>query len=208
MSYNNQMNDETNKPKRGGKRVGAGRKPWSAFKESTIPIRVPVSQEPIIRDFVEAFKRKKQNEEASNVASIEQPSLTPNVIELPLFSTKVAAGFPSPADDHVEKRLDLNDYLITQADATFFVRITGNSMIDAGIFEDDVAVVDRARLASLGDTVLAVIDGEFTIKTLSKSKDGNPRLLPANPNFSPIEIVEGMQFEIWGVVTGTVRKFN
>lgn len=206
--YNNQMNDKAKQSNRGGKRAGAGRKPGSAFKEPTVPIRVPVSQEPVIRDFVEAFKRKKQAESASNVASIEHPSIDPNVVELPLFSTKVAAGYPSPADDHVDRRLDLNDYLITQADATFFVRITGDSMIDAGIFEGDVAVVDRARLASIGDIVLAVIDGEFTIKNLSQSDEGKPVLLPANPVFSPIEILEGMQFEIWGVVTGTVRKFN
>ncbi len=202
------MSKETDKSNRGGKRIGAGRKPWSPFKEGTVPMRVPVSQEPIIRDFVEAFKRKKQNEAVSNVASIKEPTLEPSAIELPLFSTKVAAGFPSPADDHVEKRLDLNDYLIAQADATFFVTIKGDSMIDAGIFEDDVAVVDRARLAALGDTVLAVIDREFTIKKLSQSEDGKPILLPANPVFSPIEIKEGMNFEIWGVVTGTVRKFN
>ena len=81
-------------------------------------------------------------------------------------------------------------------------------MIDAGIFEDDVAVVDRARLSTIGNIVLAIIDGEFTIKYLSQSEDGKPILLPANPVFSPIEIKEGMNFEIWGVVTGTVRKFN
>lgn len=202
------MTDKTKKSNRGGKRAGAGRKPWSPFKEPTVPMRIPVSQEPVIRDFIEVFKRKKQNEQEPNVSSIMEPSLVPNIIELPLFSTKVAAGFPSPADDHVEKRLDLNDYLITQADSTFFVKIKGDSMIDAGIFEGDIAVIDRARLASLGDTVLAMIDGEFTIKILSESDDRKPVLLPANPVFSPIEILEGMQFEIWGVVTGTVRKFN
>lgn len=201
------MTKENSKSNRGGKRSGAGRKPWSDFKEPTVPIRVPVSQEPVIRDFVEAFKKKKQSEDISNVSLIKEPTLEPSIVELPLFSTKVAAGFPSPADDHIEKRLDLNDYLINQADATFFVTIKGDSMIDAGIFEDDVAVVNRGMLASLGDTVLAAIDGEFTIKKLSQSEDGKPVLLPANPVFSPIEIKEGMSFEIWGVVTGTVRKF-
>jgi DNA polymerase V len=202
------MNNEHSNSNRGGKRLGAGRKPWSPFKEPTVALRVPVSQESTIRDFIEAFKRKKQSESSSNVASIEKPPLESNIIELPLYSSRVAAGFPSPADDHVEKRLDLNEYLIKQADATFFVRIKGESMIDAGIFDNDVAIVDRSRVASVGDVVLAVVDGEFTIKSLAKSKDGNPRLLPANPKFSPIEILEGMQFEIWGVVTGTVRKFK
>jgi DNA polymerase V len=198
--------EETNKSNWGGKRLGTGRKPWSPFKENTKAIRIPESQEPVIRDFLEAFKRKQLLEQLDNVASIEKPLLSH--LELPLYSTKVAAGFPSPADDHVDKRLDLNDYLITQADSTFFVRIKGDSMIEAGIFEDDVAIVDKSRLAKAGDIVLAEVDGEFTIKSLAKSKGGLPRLLPANPKFSPIEIKEGMQFEIWGVVTGSVRKFK
>lgn len=193
---------------RGGKRPGAGRKPWSSFKELTKPIRIPVSQESVIRDFLDAFKRKQALELTRNVSSVEEPSLSYRIIELPLYSTKVAAGLPSPADDHIDKRLDLNDYLIRDAGDTFFVRITGESMIEAGIFDGDLAIVDKARIASVGDIVLAMVDGEFTIKSLAKSKQGFPRLLPANSKFSPIEIKEGMQFEIWGVVTGSVRKFK
>lgn len=199
---------DINNSNRGGKRIGAGRKPWSPFKESTVALRIPVSQESTIRDFLEAFKRKKQLESISNVSYIEEPSLEPTILELSLYTSKVAAGFPSPADDHVEKRLDLNDYLIKQADATFFVRIKGESMIEAGIFDNDVAIVDRSRVPSVGDIVLAEVDGEFTIKSLAKSKQGLPRLLPANEKFSPIEIKEGMHFEILGVVTGSVRKFK
>lgn len=198
--------DENKKSLRGGKRVGSGRKPWSPFKETTKAIRIPESQEPVIRDFLEAFKRKQRLAQLDNVTSIEHPLLSH--LELPLYSTKVAAGFPSPADDHVEKRLDLNEYLITEADATFFVRIKGDSMIDAGIYDNDVAIVDKSKIPSMGDIVLAAVDGEFTIKSLAKSKEGLPRLLPANPKYSPIEIKEGMQFEIWGVVTGSVRKFK
>ena len=201
------MNDET-KNNRGGKRIGSGRKPWSPFKETTMAIRIPESQEPVIRDFLEAFKRKQELKQANNVSSVEKPSLSPTVLELPLYSTKVAAGLPSPADDHIDKRLDLNHYLVRDAGDTFFVRITGDSMIEAGIFDGDLAIVDKARIASVGDIVLAMVDGEFTIKSLAKSKQGLPRLLPANPKFSPIEIKEGMQFEIWGVVTGSVRKFK
>lgn len=193
---------------RGGKRSGAGRKPWSPFKENTKAIRIPESQEPVIRDFLEAFKRKQELEQSRNVSSVEEPSLSPTIVELPLYSTKVAAGLPSPADDHIDKRLDLNDYLVRDAGDTFFVRITGESMIEAGIFDGDLAIVDKARIASVGDIVLAMVDGEFTIKSLAKSKQGLPRLLPANSKFSPIEIKEGMQFEIWGVVTGSVRKFK
>ncbi len=199
---------EINNSNRGGKRIGAGRKSWSPFKEPTVPIRIPISQESNVRDFIEAFKRKKQTEGVSNVTSIELPSLDPIAFDLPLYSSKVAAGFPSPADDHVETRLDLNTYLIKEASATFFVRIKGDSMIEAGIFDNDVAIVDKSRLAKVGDIVLAEVDGEFTIKSLAKSKDGLPRLLPANPKFHPIEISEGQQFLIFGVVTGSVRKFK
>ena len=103
---------------------------------------------------------------------------------------------------------NLNDYLINEVEATFFVRIRGDSMIEAGIFDNDVAIVDKSRLAKVGDIVLAEVDGEYTIKSLAKSKQGLPRLLPANSKFSPIEIKEGQQFHIVGVVTGSVRKFK
>ena len=114
----------------------------------------------------------------------------------------------APVMPYVEKRMDLNDYLIREADTTFFVRIKGNSMDNAGIHDNDVVIVDRSQEASIGDIVLASLDGEFTVKTLAKNKNGSPRLLPANEAFSPIEVLEGVQFQIWGVVTGAVRKFK
>ena len=197
--------DNKSKPNHGRKRTHSGSKEGSGkFGEPTSVISVPESQKSVIVDFLAHYQAKKA---INNIGDFKIPTTNPIKSELPLFSSSVRAGFPSPADDHVEESLDLNDYLITQADATFFVKIIGDSMIDAGIFEGDVAVVDRARLASSGDTVLAIIDGEFTIKILSQSDYGKPVLLPANPVFSPIEIKEGMNFEIWGVVTGTVRKF-
>lgn len=127
-----------------------------------------------------------------------------------LFTSKVPAGFPSPADDHVEQRLDVSEYLIDQADATFFVTIQGNSMIDVGLMPGDKVVVDKSRSALVGDIVLAVVDSEFTIKTLSRNKDGSIRLLPANSSglFKPIEITESTNFEVWGVVTGSFRRFK
>jgi DNA polymerase V len=119
----------------------------------------------------------------------------------------VPAGFPSPADDHAESRLDLNEYLINQTESTFFVRIKGDSMIDAGILDNDIVIVDRSKSAAINDIVLASIDGEFTVKVLAKNNKG-PYLMPANKEFKPIHIEEGSQFEIWGVVTGSVRKFK
>ena len=129
---------------------------------------------------------------------------------IPLFLTKVRAGFPSPADDHVEQRLDVSEYLIDQVDATFFVTIQGQSMIDVGLVPGDKVVVDKSKSAVVGDIVLAVVDSEFTIKILSRNKDGSIRLLPANSSgaFKFIEITESTQFEVWGVVTGSFRRFK
>ncbi len=200
---------------RGGKRVGAGRKTGTGkFKEPTEVVRLPASQLPVVKDFLVAYQRKKVAANLSAnldvIGDIILPMLGSKPIKLPLFLSKVPAGFPSPAEEHVEKRLDPSEFLIDQKDATFFVTIQGYSMMDVGLLPGDKAVIDRSKLASIGDIVLAVIDGEFTIKTLARKKDGTPRLLPANSTgaFNPIEIKEGMNFEIWGVVTGSFRRFK
>ena len=185
----------------GGARRGAGRKLGSGFYgEPTKIIRVPKSKVESIKDYL-----LKQTFE-SNVYDFHQPSLDVDKQRLTLFNHKVPAGFPSPADDHAEKRLDLNEYLIDKQETTFFVRIKGDSMVDAGILDNDIVIVDRSKQARLGDIVLASIDGEFTVKTLSKKKE-IPVLLPANKNYQPLEIKESSQFEVWGVITGSVRKF-
>ena len=196
---------------RGGKRESAGRKLGTGkFKEATTVARMPASQLSVVKDFLAAYQRKKLSADLDVVGDIALPALNALAIKFPLYSSKVSAGFPSPAEEHVEKRLDPSEFLIDQKDATFFVTIQGLSMMDVGLLPGDKAVVDRSKLASIGDIVLAVIDGEFTIKTLARKKDGTPRLLPANStgSFSPIEIKEGMDFEIWGVVTGSFRRFK
>jgi DNA polymerase V len=141
---------------------------------------------------------------------LQWPLISARRLRLPLFSSKVPAGFPSPAEEHVEARLDPTEYLVEQAEATFFVTIQGQSMIEVGLMPGDKVVVDRSRTAGMGSIVLAVVDGEFTIKLLGRTRDGRPRLLPANSSgdYAPIEIKDGMQFEIWGVVTGSFRKFR
>ncbi len=189
----------------GGRKVGTGK-----FREPTSVLRIPASQAPVIKDFLAAYQRKKLIMDLDAITEFEQPVLNAPSIKLPLYTSKVSAGLPSPAEEHVEKRLDPSEFLIDQKDATFFVTIQGYSMMDVGLLPGDKAVVDRSKLASIGDIVLAVLDGEFTIKTLSLKKDGTPRLLPANSTgaFSPIEITESMQFEIWGVVTGSFRRFK
>lgn len=203
-------NNEDLKSKQGGYREGAGRRIGTGkFREPTTVVRVPASQTPVIKDFLIAYQRKKLMVNMDVVGEIALPALNAPPINLPLYSSKVSAGFPSPAEEHVEKRLDPSEFLIDQKDSTFFVTIQGYSMIDVGLLPKDKAVVDRSKIASIGDIVLAVLDGEFTIKTLSRTKEGKVRLLPANSTgaYSPIEITEDMNFEIWGVVTGSFRRF-
>lgn len=197
--------------KHGGMRKGAGRKIGTGkFGEPTSVLRVPSSQSAKIKDFLSAYQQKRIKLDMDSVGEFEYPSIEMVSIALPLYSSKVSAGLPSPADEHIEKRLDPSEFLIDRKDSTFFVTIQGYSMIDAGLLPGDKAVVDRSKLASVGDIVLAVLNGEFTIKTLGRHKSGTPRLLPANSSgdYSPIEITEDMQFEIWGVVTGSFRRFK
>lgn len=139
--------------------------------------------------------------QAANVVSIlaHQPGFAPAI---PLYDNPVAAGFPSPAADHVEDRLSADDYLVGNPTATYFVRVKGDSMIEAGIFDGDVLVVDRSIKPSLGHIVLAEVDGEFTVKYLGRGK-----LLPANGQYQPILFKEGQTVEVIGVVTGSMRRF-
>lgn len=124
----------------------------------------------------------------------------------PLFSSGVSAGFPSPAEDYIEQRLDLNELLIQNPSATFFVRVNGDSMTGAGINHDDILIVDRSLDPVSGKIVIAIIDGEFTVKRLFKDVD-TCRLVAENPDYPPIEITEESGCEIWGVVTSSINQF-
>ena len=126
---------------------------------------------------------------------------------LPFFLSRVPAGFPSPADDYLEGELDLNELLIQHPAATFFVRLAGDSMVNAGLFDGDILVVDRAVTASHGHIVVAVIDGDMTVKRLY-SQSGRVELRPENPAYKPIVFGEGRELVIWGVVIGSVRQFK
>lgn len=126
-------------------------------------------------------------------------------LEVPLFTAGISAGFPSPADDFIDRRLDLNEFLITHPSATFFVRVEGTSMIEAGIRPEDILIVDKALEPRPGNIVIAVVDGEFTVKRFQKTR-GKSFLLAENPGFKPIEITENMRVEIWGVVTYVIHK--
>lgn len=124
---------------------------------------------------------------------------------LPLFQTSVAAGFPSPAENEIEKKLDLNHLLIKHPSATFFLRVSGSSMVKAGIHDNDILVVDRSLEPTHGKIVVAALNGELTVKRLYLDKD-KVFLIAENEVYSPIEITEGIEFHVWGVVTNVIHS--
>ena len=171
--------------RRGGKRQGAGR-PAGQGKygaEPTKTLRVPVSR----------------IEEIHALLDQEDPIYT-----LPLYSSKVQAGFPSPGDDYIERHLDLNQHLIKHPAATFIVTATGDSMTDAGIHSGDLLIVDKSLEAQHGKIVIAALNGELTVKRLSKMR-GRVQLLPENPKYKAIDITGDQDLVIWGVVTHVIH---
>ncbi len=140
----------------------------------------------------------------TNIPIIFKATSLNRCLLIPLFNAKVAAGFPSPADDYVERTLDLNELCITNPPATYFVRAEGDSMIDAGIAPGDLLVVDRSLSPQSGDIIIAALDGEFTVKYLQKHP--SVCLLPANENYPPIDIDPVQDFIIFGVVTNVVKQ--
>lgn len=125
------------------------------------------------------------------------------------FAPSIRAGFPSPAEDYLNESLDFNRDLIKHPEATFYGRVQGDSMIGAGICDGDIAVIDRSIEAEHGNVVVAYINNEFTVKflDLSHKKDGYIELKPANDAFQPIRINEDDNFEVWGVVIWTIKKW-
>ena len=127
------------------------------------------------------------------------------VLPRPIFLARVPAGFPSAADNYVEGRIDLNQELIRHPLTTFYVRVIGDSMRDAGIFPDSLLVVDRAETARSGDIIIARIGDELCVKRFSRNNDGRVWLLSENELFAPIEVGEGEDFEIWGRVMYSIQ---
>ena len=132
--------------------------------------------------------------------------LKASALRIPLYLERVSAGFPSPAQDYVEQTLDLNQLCISHPAATFFVRVQGDSMRDAGIAPNDVLVVDRSLEARHGDIIIASINGEMTVKELNTTP--HPCLMPRNPAYPVMLITEASDFEIFGVVTNIVRQMR
>lgn len=130
----------------------------------------------------------------------------PTRLLLPIVAGKVPCGFPSPADDFLMKRLDLNELLITHPQATFFWQASGDSMREAGIFSDDILVVNRALIPRHGHIVVAQVDSDFTVKRLFK-RAGRVRLEPANATFPAITFKDGQQLIICGVVVASIKRY-
>ena len=124
----------------------------------------------------------------------------------PLITCGVSAGFPSPAEDHIDRKLDLNELLIQHPVATFFVRVAGESMKDAGINHGDILVVDRSLEATSGKIVIAIVNGELTVKRFVQD-NSSCQLVAANPDYPPVEITEDTDFSTWGVVTSVIHQF-
>ncbi len=126
-------------------------------------------------------------------------------LELPLSGTGISAGFPSPAEDFAEVSLDLNKALIRHPAATFYARVKGTSMTDAGILDGDLLVIDKAVDPKDGDIAVCFLDGEFTVKRISMQADAL-YLMPANDEFKPIPVTGESEFLVWGVVTFVIHK--
>lgn len=166
----------------GGKRKGAGRPKSNG--EPTKPIRIPLSK-------LQAVK-----------ALVDDNNESPCI---PLYSNSVQAGFPSPADDYIECRLDLNSHLIKHPAATFFVKAAGDSMLNAGIHSGDMLIVDRSLEATHGKIVIVALNGELTVKRLHRA-NGEVKLMPENPAFEAIDVTQEQDLVIWGVVTHVIHE--
>lgn len=188
-----------NRPsKHGGARPGAGRK--ATFLETTRPVRIPLSQISAVRAFLHdrIFSEIRLNPLPVNTGT--------EALTLPVFATGVRAGFPSPADDHAEPGLNLNELLENPA-ATFCAWAEGDSMIDLGILDGDLMIIDRSLDARHDDVVVADVNGSFTVKRLVQKATGN-FLMPANPDYPPIPITPGDEIRIWGVVVRVIHDLR
>ena len=128
-----------------------------------------------------------------------------NTLGAVYFDTGISAGFPSPAEDFKQERLSLDNELIKNKEATFFARVSGQSMIDAGLNDNDLLVIDRSLSPVHNKIAVCFLDGEFTVKRLKVEKD-EVWLQPENKNYQPIKITEENDFVIWGIVTNVIKK--
>lgn len=179
---------------------GGGRKPKPV---PTKAIRLPL---PLVDQLLELKKKEKGFESLyrRDIGEIFSGKVS-SALQVPLFESRIQAGFPSPADEFSEGMLDLNEYLIPHKAATFFVRVTGDSMIGVGIFPNDMLIVDRSLTPAPGKIVIAALNGEMTVKRLKKEKD-YILLCSENEKYPDIKVTEEDSFSIWGVVTNVIHS--
>jgi DNA polymerase V len=159
-------------------------------------VRLPVKLADMVRNLAAA------NNRGDVAVFLDVESRTAQ--RVPMMAWSAACGFPSPAEDYVDRPLDFNELLIEHPAATFAIRIEGESMTGAGIFPGDIAVVDRAREPVNGSVILALVDGAFTVKRY-RVKDGAVWLQAENPAFGDMLIADGQTLEVWGVITRSIR---
>jgi DNA polymerase V len=167
------------------------------YEEATEVVRLPLPLAVLARRLAEGTLRAGDLNAFFDVEARLQ-------VRIPLSACEVAAGFPSPADDYLDRPLDFNELLIENPAATFAVRVSGLSMKNAGIFPGDIAIVNRAKAATHGAIVLALLDGEFTLKRYVE-RGGRVLLRAENRGFEDIVIGDDMAFEVWGVVSYAIR---
>lgn len=194
---------------RGGKRKGAGRPHGSGkYGEPTKAIRIPQSMVGKLQKVLTAYSPDELSNKWHDFLKAMRPNTQAPRRDFPLFEHKIPAGFPSPADDHMEMRLDLNEHLVQNPASTFFVRVEGDSMIGAGIFPNDILIVDLSLEPSDGNVVIAMVDGDFTVKRLKMRAQKQITLMPENERYEPIVIKDGMDCNIWGVVTNVIHALS
>lgn len=134
---------------------------------------------------------------------------TSTLLDLSFVDGGIKAGFPSPAQDYLTECIDLNKELIRRKETTFLARVSGNSLIEAGICNGDIVVIDKSLEAKNGDFVVAFIDGEFTLKEFHHDEKNNCAwLIPHNKDFAPIKVTKENDFMVWGVLTYTIKQLR
>ena len=206
------------KPGRGGKRLGAGRPTGSGrFGDRPLAkVALPIELRDEVIRFAVGELARRAAQKPTNLGDKRQiqsrpsrrPPSPPPPIRVPFYQYGVRAGLASDADPTIDSEVDLNELLVRHESDTFMLRVEGDSMTEAGIFDDDMLIVDRSMAARHGDIVIAQLnDTEFTCKRLYKRTD-RLALIPENPAYSAIEISPGQNLNICGVVTGVIRKLK
>ncbi|AXI01655.1 LexA family protein [Aquirhabdus parva] len=191
--------------KRGGRRDGAG--PKFKYNEPTVTMRIPQSRVEYLKAWLHSQSPDLRNDSSNNI-KIQTITINPKALEIPLMLDYVAAGFPAPVAEAIDRGIDFNKELIRNRASTFVVTVNSLSMLNIGIDIGDKLVVDRSIEPKQGHVVLAVINTEFTVKTLMIEGIGDKKIIwlrAENPDFASIFPMDGDDFLVWGVVTNVLK---